>query len=256
MPIPPQVLDIVDLGRDHAELPAVIRIVDACTTLSRTVLREANSLTRSSIEVVSSIEAAVTRLGMTRTVVAALGSALEAGIDDQGMKRGQLWRHSVASAHVASVVGAQNQQGLSPLLPVAALLHDIGVPMMRQHAGRRVGTRRQLVEGSVQDERKTTGIDHAEVGARMISHWGLPDEISEAIRFHHAPFSSTSLLAHAVCVSSEVSDHILFAGLSQPPKLSDYSDQFFDSLDLLDIEVSALERAATDSLVEHGILGR
>ena len=36
-------------------------------------------------------------------------------------------------------------------------------------------------------EEEFVGVNHAEVGARLLRHWGLPDEITEAIRYHHRP---------------------------------------------------------------------
>ncbi|MCA8939275.1 MAG: HDOD domain-containing protein, partial [Planctomycetes bacterium] len=36
-------------------------------------------------------------------------------------------------------------------------------------------------------EQEVLGIDHAEVGARLLESWGLPSAMVEAVRFHHRP---------------------------------------------------------------------
>jgi len=39
----------------------------------------------------------------------------------------------------------------------------------------------------VEAERRWLGIDHAEVGAELLRHWGLPDRLVQACRWHHDP---------------------------------------------------------------------
>ena len=40
---------------------------------------------------------------------------------------------------------------------------------------------------SLEDERAAYGVDHARAGAYLLGVWGLPDEIVEAVAFHHEP---------------------------------------------------------------------
>jgi len=51
-------------------------------------------------------------------------------------------------------------------------------------------------------ERQVLGIDHPEVGAVLLSTWGIPDTLSDAVRWHHDPdkapeFSPAIDLVHA-----------------------------------------------------------
>jgi HD-like signal output (HDOD) protein len=39
------------------------------------------------------------------------------------------------------------------------------------------------------------GMDHAEAGALVLRHWGLPDRFIEAVLFHHQPQQTESNLA-------------------------------------------------------------
>jgi HD-like signal output (HDOD) protein len=38
-----------------------------------------------------------------------------------------------------------------------------------------------------QAEQKVLGIDHAEVGARLLEHWNLPEHLVDVVRWHHRP---------------------------------------------------------------------
>ena len=61
-------------------------------------------------------------------------------------------------------------------------------------------------------EREVLGIDHAEVGAALLEHWGLPGPIAEAVRCHHHPakVNGDPLVADLVHVADVLA---LMAGL-------------------------------------------
>ena len=44
-----------------------------------------------------------------------------------------------------------------------------------------------------QQEAERLGFDHAEVSARLLERWKLPESTCEAIRYHHCPTASGSL---------------------------------------------------------------
>ncbi|MCG5502069.1 HDOD domain-containing protein [Ectothiorhodospira lacustris] len=101
------------------------------------------------------------------------------------------WRHSVFTALIAHDL-AQRCNVLHPeRLFVAGLLHDVGSLVLY---GRHPDLLREtmliarghepLLAGH---EREILGFDHADVGAGLLSRWGLPETLQTAIRLHHQP---------------------------------------------------------------------
>lgn len=107
------------------------------------------------------------------------------------MKKGGLWRHSIACALLSQIV--LKRMGLAPDhgLYTAALLHDIGKVILDNY----MQDKYQQVISRIQEanvpfhvaEQETLGVDHAEVGAQVMEAWNLPDNIVRGIRMHHRP---------------------------------------------------------------------
>lgn len=121
--------------------------------------------------------ALTTRLGH---YIAELGGADAAGF----------WRHSVAvgvcSEELAHHVGLRTPGDMAL---VAGLLHDIGQLWLARFRTDDYRATWDDVQshayGIVHAEREHFGIDHAEIGAWLAEHWGLPGPIVSAIRHHH-----------------------------------------------------------------------
>lgn len=74
---------------------------------------------------------------------------------------------------------------------LAGMLHDIGKLVMLKYfheelvAALELANERQLSPREAEIE--ILGVCHAKIGAYLMSLWGLPDNILEAIAYHHAP---------------------------------------------------------------------
>jgi HD-like signal output (HDOD) protein len=74
---------------------------------------------------------------------------------------------------------------------MAGLLHDLGKPILSINFPKEYGE----VQAAAKDrnislweaEREKFGTTHSEVGAYLIGLWGLPDNVVEALAFHHEP---------------------------------------------------------------------
>ncbi len=100
------------------------------------------------------------------------------------------WEHGLVCAlcarSLASKLGLDADMAFT-----AGLLHDIGQIVLYTHVPDGFAAvwtcRRELGTGLVQAEQAVFGMDHAQVGARMMARWRLPATIEVAVARHHAP---------------------------------------------------------------------
>lgn len=107
-----------------------------------------------------------------------------------GLGRIGLWRNAIGGAIAAEQL-AQRTEGADPQqCYVAALLRDIGKLVIEASLGKDALNAVPDSDGTqsfVSLERKSLGLDHAELGGALAERWGLPEPIINAIRFHHEP---------------------------------------------------------------------
>ncbi len=105
----------------------------------------------------------------------------------------QLSQHSIEVGKLAQKIarhlGASAQDIDEALL--AGMMHDIGQLIF---AAERAGDYEEVVRAAEKDgcslamlEQMRFGVSHADVGAYLLSIWGLPNSIVEAVAFHHHP---------------------------------------------------------------------
>jgi putative nucleotidyltransferase with HDIG domain len=177
----------------------LVETVRCDSVLTAKLLRACNSVAFGAHQRVVSVDQALLILGdnaVFRMVCAiGFGSALGSTVsyDEEG---NDLWNHSlsvgIGSEYLAEVEGYGN------FLPSAAftagLLHDIGKTVIQRMISTavRASLREKIFEESLQPivaEKAVLGADHCEVGACLLSRWGLPDSVIEAVANHHAPLT-------------------------------------------------------------------
>jgi diguanylate cyclase (GGDEF)-like protein len=195
LPSPPaiavQILNTVQ--RDDASLQDLARIISADPALTAKLLRVANSSFYSLPNRITSIERALTVLGMNVIKNIALSFAIAGdlrGNEQGGFDFNYFWRRSVTSAVAAQLLTALLQRQDEDIF-VTALLHDIGVLVLYLCKGEEYSRlfKERLASGIplVELERQQFGFDHQMVGATLIAAWGLPASIAEPMRYHHKP---------------------------------------------------------------------
>jgi putative nucleotidyltransferase with HDIG domain len=107
-----------------------------------------------------------------------------------------LWDHSLAAGLLAQRI-ATFHQAAGPVIELAftaGLLHDVGklllvtgVPHRYQKA---LVLQQKKQWSNWQAEREAFATTHAEVGAYLLGLWGLPNDLVEAVAFHHEPGQS------------------------------------------------------------------
>ncbi len=185
------------LGQPDVDSEDVIRVVRQDGVLSAKLLSLCNSAALGTRDI-GSIDQAVLYLGQKEVfrlaILLGCGAMISPALTGYGMEPKALWRHSLLTALITGqVMTALPDLAEEPgVAYTAGLLHDIGKVVLNQmlDAPTQVAIHNDMWENDCSllvAERKHIGVDHAEVGARLLEEWRLPPIIVEAVGRHHSP---------------------------------------------------------------------
>lgn len=177
------------LGDPAVEVRKLAAIVIQDVGLSARVLQLVNSAYCGLTHRVSSIEAAITLLGLNTLRHLALTSEVFKAFGGQGgHDMEQLERHAALTARIAHRLASGTKE--REVAFSAGLLHDAGKLVILSRAPESIRGALLLAEESglsaLAAEREVFGATHAEIGAYLLGLWDLPHTILEPVAYHHA----------------------------------------------------------------------
>ena len=159
------------------------------------MLRVANSPFYGFPSAIDTVDKAVSVIGTNQIRNLALSMSVAssfAGLPNDLVSMDNFWRHSLYCALIARNL-ARKMHGCDPsVVFTAGLLHDIGELILFNRLPEQARAALLLVLDQADDlpvhlaEQQIIGFDHAEVGGRLASRWGLPELLVECIACHHA----------------------------------------------------------------------
>lgn len=179
-------------ARSDVTLVELATIVEQDPAMSAKVLQVVNSAYFSVAQSITSVQHAISYLGVDllkalALVVHAFGIASAA--DVPGFSLETLQEHSLLAGRLAKRV-IPDPKLLGDVF-TASVIHDVGkivlalgIPDRYAEVVRRVRDERRP---SQDVEREMLGVSHAQVGAYLLGSWGLPVSIVEAVAYHHEP---------------------------------------------------------------------
>lgn len=188
----PQLMTI--LHRHDVDSGRVVELIECDPGLTAAVLRLCNSAFFASATPATDLLEAVVRLGFEHVyqlVVAIIGArAMRPAQKGYGIDEGELWKHSVATALAAKAMASDH--GVDGNLAfTAAILHDIGKIVLAQaleQSYARLVKEIQVNQASLlESESAILGVQHAEIGGRLLARWNFPDSLVAAVWNHHSP---------------------------------------------------------------------
>jgi putative nucleotidyltransferase with HDIG domain len=189
------------------------------------VLRVANSSFFGTGRSVTQVSRAVMMLGVVGVRNLVLGIAARDSLAKVAMRdvdHAAIWRHSIAVGSACELIARLIGYRPPEEAFVAGLLHDIGqlAMMTIQPEGLEAVTREQgRGVRFLTLERAQYGVDHTEVGARILSRWQIPAPLREVAMRHHEPQPSgdtphAKLLA--IVMLSDTLAQLMGFGLDMP----------------------------------------
>ena len=229
LPAMPEVmLKVQQMIRHPGTTPAQLaKTIETDPSMTAGILKVANSAYYGFRGKVSTIQHASALFGTRRlaeliTAISA-GGVLGRAMEGYGFRAGNLWRHSVAVACMASEIATAVGFEAADSAYMAGLLHDMGKIILDPYVRERKVLFDQYFsfhpQSTVQDaERNILGFDHAVIAAIICRNWSLPRSIAFGIQHHHQPSSAGDhRLSHIVHLADYVA---IQAGMGAVSKTS------------------------------------
>ena len=128
--------------------------------------------------------------GVWRCVTMCMSTVMKKPLPGYDLPHGELWRHSVAVSVAAELVVKSLKIPGADEVFTAALLHDIGKLILGGFVQDDLRQIEEMVAKGIAFEVAefiVLGIDHAQIGARILEKWSFPTDLVNAVSWHHDP---------------------------------------------------------------------
>lgn len=248
--LPAVVMELLNsLDQEDADISLLAKKVTQDLALTAKTLRYANSPFYSTLIKVTTIQQAISLLGMTTVKQMVLSAALSGCFPEnncQGFDHRAFWRHSNAVAFISKLI-ARRMKFNEDVAFTAGLLHDIGllalVSLYPKQFEEVIAYKKTGVATQFEAERKILGIDHAAIGEALAMEWNFSDVMKHAIGGHHEPDKTgVGFLASIIHVAD---------GIAHMLNRSDAPITQAISVSLISWNSLNLDQASLDTLIEE-----
>lgn len=193
--LPSVALQIVNVANDPATGAGdLLEAVRSDPALSMRLMRSVNSSYYALKEKVADLKQAIALLGFEEIRNLAL-TAYVAPLFHQtsgylGYSRQGLWDHMVGAGMAAQLIAKSCRRNRPQEAYLAGLLHDVGLILIDQHLHQPFC---DVIDALTEEtpvceiETRVLGFDHAALGEYVAARWSLPERVTAAIGYHHAP---------------------------------------------------------------------
>ncbi|MCF7809474.1 HDOD domain-containing protein [bacterium] len=197
--VPPDIiLRLIAVIQDKTHtIHNVVDIIQSDPSLTARILRVANSAAFCRKTPINTLSRAVIQMGERIVTGIALDFCMkqvyEKNLTGYNCSSEDFWAHSLMTAIAAREISRHTNNNISPdIAYTAGILHDIGKAIISEFiVDNNTLMQDWLDKGEVGDflaaEKQLVDTDHAEVGWMMASKWKFPEELLNAIRYHHNP---------------------------------------------------------------------
>lgn len=202
------------LQKEDPSMSQIAKIISKDVGMAAKILQLANSAFVGSSGRVSSLSQAMSLIGTETVRTLVLSVHVFSQFENNKQVTANLpalWDHSVAVSALAQRI-ANSESCAKTMVEesfTAGLLHDIGKVVLLAEVPREYHQVFEMNPANKDAERQQLGCTHAEVGAYLMSIWGLPLSLVHAVAFHHRPgetaeshFSSLTAVHAADAIAS------------------------------------------------------
>ena len=178
------------LDDPDASLEDVRELIERDPALSARILKVSNSSLYGFSTEIQSLGQAISLVGSRAVRNLVMAVAMRDCYSEFGPLEQNIWEHSMAAGPTALALATALAPELDPDLAfTVGLLHDVGkTALANSHHDEYEALAKRVYAGEVglcEAERELFGFDHAELGARIVEQWSLPESTATAIAHHH-----------------------------------------------------------------------
>ncbi len=205
------------MSDDRSNADDVMQVLMADQALAGKILKLVNSSYYGLSGKVSTISRAIVILGHSaiHNMATGLGVTRLMAANDQDNFNQRFWDHSITCATACAVIAQKINYPDPEEAFIAGLLHDLGHLVQKSALPDEfAAAMAQKPLNMIETERELMGMPHTKAGQKLLKHWNLPNELGNAVRFHHTarvftgsndPLISIVALADTLaCVHGEV----------------------------------------------------
>jgi len=198
LPSPPKIYNelVAELQSETSSMKKIAGLVGQDVSITAKLLQLANSAYFGLPTHIESPQHAVSLLGLDTLQSLVLAVGVFDQFEDPGLPGfsiDSIYDHSmtvgVNARNLAKCFGLHERHSEESLM--AGMLHEIGKLVMLKHFQPELSRAIKLAaEKSIslyEAEKEVLGVTHAEIGAHLLSLWGLQDSILEAVALHPSP---------------------------------------------------------------------
>ena len=187
---------------DAAKLSSVIH---GDQTIASNVLRVANSAAYMGQVPCSSLQQAVSRLGMQSITEIALAVSVRSRMfanEQCADLLASLWQHSVLTGFFTKEIARMRRRNVE-IAFLCGLLHDVGKALLLNNVDKAAGSSSL----SAAELHHAVHEHHVDAGVLLAEEWKLPDQVRESVACHHQVDQAKSFadMAMTVCLADQLS---------------------------------------------------
>jgi putative nucleotidyltransferase with HDIG domain len=198
-PIPQVALRVLRIIQEEAyDIEKITEEVKKDQVISAKTIQLCNSALFFKRRKVLSLDHALVYLGQELFVKSIISAAVRSFYNQCGngysLCKGGLYHHAIGTAMTAEKIAELTGNVKPGIAYTAGLLHDIGKVVLDQYiVGAYPTLYRELQDRQtemIDAEQRILGLDHTRAGEILARTWSLPEELTDAIRYHHKPEKS------------------------------------------------------------------
>ncbi len=186
-PSPSVMQALLLLRSDEVKLDLLVKSIERDQSLVAQALKIVNSGFYGLRSAVDSVERAVTLIGLSNVKRMIFSAAImDFFSEDEQVE----WSHSYSSSLLASSIIVESELYGMGMLPLSMIMHDIGKVVLRRFSPRKYSF---IIQNAASHkmpihkvEEAVLHINHADVGAMLLTKWDFADEIVKPVLLHHS----------------------------------------------------------------------
>ena len=213
-PFPLTVIKLMRLMKDpDVEITSIVDTLKYDQALVSNILRICNSSYYSLKRNITNIKEAVVYIGISEIKKIAILYSTKSYFDVKKTgyesEKGELWGHVMAVSIISEKLNASIKNMDHYNIYISAILHDIGKLVLNEYVLKDYSDLEKLIEKEhvsfIDAEKRILGMDHAEIGERILKKWDFDQDICEAVGKHHKPhFPNDSYLESIIKLSDNI----------------------------------------------------